>query len=140
MVVAYGRPFTENQGVGRIQCDYPKYPDFGDADMPDRHKRLLDLRNKFLAHSSAEGTRVEIIPPGVVNPCGGQVRSSFEFNMGKRRFPDIRFVEWLMNAPVGFGLRLHSDIRQLLQKTFRRRTGLTAPFELQTGHEGFQWT
>ena len=28
MVVAYGRPFTENRGVGRIQGDYPKVPRF----------------------------------------------------------------------------------------------------------------
>src|SRR5947207_671888 len=61
MVVAYGRPFTENYGVGRIQCDYPHYPEPIDAEMPERHNRLLDLRNKFLAHSSAEGTRIEII-------------------------------------------------------------------------------
>ena len=140
MVVAYGRPFTENRGAGHIQCDYPNYPDFGDADMPDRHKRLLDLRNKFLAHSSAEGTRVEIIPAGVTNPRGGRVQSSFEFNMGKRTFPDIRFVEWLMNAPVSFGIRLHSDIQLFLQKTFQGRADLTAAFELRTGHEGFRWT
>jgi hypothetical protein len=55
MVVAYGRPFTENYRVGRIQCDYAAYPDFGDPEMAIRHTRLLDLRNKFLAHSSAEG-------------------------------------------------------------------------------------
>ena len=120
MVLACGRPFTENRGVGRIQCDYPNYPDFGDADMPDRHKRLLDLRNKFLAHSSAEGTRVEVIPPGVANPRGGRVLSSFSFNMGKRTFPEVRYVEWLRNAPVSFGKRLYSDIQQLLQQRFLR--------------------
>src|SRR5690349_14572207 len=53
MVVAYGRPFTQNAGVGCIKVDYPNYPDFGDAEMRDRHSRLIDLRNKFLAHSSA---------------------------------------------------------------------------------------
>ena len=140
MVVAYGRPFTENYGVGRIQCDYPNYPDFGDGEMGDRHARLLDLRNKFLAHSSVEGTRVQIIPPGLVNPVGGVALSSFTFNIVKRTFADVRFVEWLRVAPETFGKRLYSDIGQLLEDTFGARTGLIAVFELPTGHEAFQWT
>jgi hypothetical protein len=140
MVVAYGRPFTENYGVGRIQCDYPTYPDFGDSEMPVRHARLLDLRNKFLAHSSAEGTRVQIIPPGVPNPLGLPPRPEFDFNVGKRTFQDVRYVEWLRIAPATFKGRLHSDIIQLLSDSFSGDPGLTAPFELRTGHEGFQWT
>src|SRR4029077_7353679 len=92
MVVAYGRPFTKNYGVGRIQGDYPAYPkDSDDADMPLRHSRLLDLRNKFLAHSSAEGTRVQIIPPEVANPLGAPPKPAFDFNIGKREFRDIRY-------------------------------------------------
>lgn len=140
MVVAYGRPFTENQGVGRIQCDYPRYPDFGDSEMPIRHSRLLDLRNKFLAHSSAEGTRVQIIPPGVPNPLGKPPQQTFTFIMGKRTFADARYIEWLRVAPEAFGRRLYSDIDQLLQQAFGAQTSLTAPFELPTGHENFRWT
>lgn len=140
MVVAYGRPFTENHGVGRIQCDYPTYPDFGDAEMPVRHARLLDLRHKFLAHSSAEGTRVQVIPPGVANPLGVAPKSTFDFNIGKRTFQDIRYVEWLRVAPATFKSRLHSDINQLLADSFGGDSGLDVPFELPTGHENFQWT
>jgi hypothetical protein len=98
MVVAYGRPFTENYGVGRIECDYPNYPDFGDSDMPRRHSQLLDLRNKFLAHSSAEGTRVIVFSPGVLNPLAKKPRAGFDFNIGKRVFPDANFVKWLRAA------------------------------------------
>ena len=140
MVVAYGRPFTENYGVGRIQCDYPAYPDFGDSEMPARHTRLIDLRNKFLAHSSVEGTRVQIVPPGVPNPIGVPPKPEFDFNVGKRTFKDIRYVEWLRVAPDTFKTRLHSDIRQLLADSFGGDSGLDAPFELPTGYESFQWT
>lgn len=139
MVVAYGRPFFENYGVGRIQCDYPTYPDLGDSEMPKRHARLLDLRNKFLAHSSAEGTRVQIIPPGVANPLGVPPKPTFDFNIGKRRFQEIRYVEWLRVAPATFKSRLHSDITQLLGEVFGGDSGLDAPFELPTGHENFEW-
>jgi hypothetical protein len=140
MVVAYGRPFTENQGVGRIQCDYPRYPDFGDSEMSVRHSRLLDLRNKFLAHSSVEGTRVQIIPPGVPNPLEKPTKANFTFTMGKRTFAEVRYVEWLRVAPETFGRRLYSDIEQLVQQAFGAQPGLTAPFELPTGYENFRWT
>lgn len=140
MVMAYGRPFFESDGVGRIQCDYPNYPDFGDAEMPLRHTRLIDLRNKFLAHSSAEGTRVQIIPPGVENSPGIPLKTTFDFNIGKRTFPDVRYVEWLRVAPAIFMGRIHSDIIQLLAESFGDDPTLQTPFELQTGHEKFQWT
>jgi hypothetical protein len=140
MVVAYGRPFTENRGVGRIQCDYPNYPDSCDPDMRDRHARLLDLRNKFVAHSSAEGTRVQIVPPGVANPRERSAQAHFTFNIGKRTFPEVQFVKWLRVAPASFGRRLYSDIEQLLQHAFGTQADLTSSFELPTGHEHFQWT
>ncbi|MEI6072767.1 MAG: hypothetical protein WCS31_13310 [Verrucomicrobiae bacterium] len=140
MVLGYGRPFFENDGVGRIQCDYPAYPDFGDSEMAVRHTRLLDLRNKFVAHSSAEGTRVQIIPPGVANPLGNRPTPTFDFNIGKRTFRDLRYVKWLRVAPDTFKSRLHSDISQLLAESFGGDLGLDAPFELPTGHENFQWT
>jgi hypothetical protein len=52
----------------------------------------------------------------------------------------VRYVEWLRVAPETFGRRLYSDIEQLLQQAFGGKTELTAPFELPTGHENFQWT
>jgi hypothetical protein len=138
MVVAYARPFYENDGVGRIQCDYPTYPgDCDDAEMTKRHDRLLDLRNKFLAHSSAEGTCIQIIPPGIAYPPGTSPRPKFDFNVGKRVFSDLRYIEWLRVAPFTFGKRLHSDIVNLLEEAFPDQTMV---FDLPTGHEDFKWT
>lgn len=119
---------------------FPTYPDFGDTEMPVRHSRLLDLRHKFLAHSSAEGTRVQIIPSGITNPFGVAPKSTFDFKIGKRTFRDIGYVAWLRVAPVTFKSRLHSDISQLLAESFGGDSELDAPFELPTGHESFQWT
>jgi hypothetical protein len=128
MVVAYRRPFTENYGVGHIQCDYPDYlEDSDDADMPFRHRRLIDLRNKFLAHSSAEGTCVQIIPPGVPNPFGPPPQTAFDFNVGKWAFPDIRFAEWLRVVPETFKNRLRADIGRLLVESFGHDSRLDAP-------------
>ena len=93
----------------------------------NRHTRLLDLRNKFIAHSSAEGTRVQIIPPGVRNPLGMPAKPAFDFNVGKRAFQDVRYVEWLRVAPATFKSRLHSDLSHLLTEAFGSDSGLNAP-------------
>lgn len=140
MVVAYGRPFFENEGVGPIRCDYPDYPDFDDPDMCVRHHRLIDLRNKFLAHSSAEGTRVFIVPPNVRNPVDRTSQRHFDFMIGKRMFGEPALVPWLRAVPVAFKERLHADIRNLLSEVFGRDQGLDQIFELPTGHENFRWT
>lgn len=139
-VVSYGRPFTENRGVGCITCDYPNHPTFGDSQMHLRHSRMMDLRNKFLAHSSAEGTRIFVIPPSVVPPRGRAIVSQFGLDIGKRVFGDLRFVAWLLELPKGFKIQLQADIRDQLQKMFGSRPRLTKAFELPTGHENFRWT
>ncbi|HAK07603.1 MAG TPA: hypothetical protein DCO65_10135 [Spartobacteria bacterium] len=102
MAVSYCRPFTQSDGIGSILVEYPNFPDFGGDDMRARHQRMLDLRNKFLAHSSAEGTRVQIIPPGIPNPLGNPPKATFDFNIGKRRFPKVEFIEWLRVLPPCF--------------------------------------
>ena len=71
MVLAYCRPFTENNGIGSLQCEYPSFPNFSDTDMNLRHQRMIDLRNKFLGHSSIEGTKVYLLAPGAVSPATG---------------------------------------------------------------------
>jgi hypothetical protein len=97
------------------------------------------LRNKFLAHSSAEGTRIFVIPPNILPPRGGAIVPHFRLDIGKRVFGDIRFVEWLLELPKGFHFQLQTDIRNLLQRTFGSKNDLTQSFELPTGHENFQW-
>src|SRR4051812_20901722 len=94
MAVSYGRPFTENNGLGRLFCDYPKFPDFADSEMNLRHQRLIDLRNKFMAHSSCEGTKVLILPPGSKNPLDESVVDRHDHVVGKRTFGDLRFYDW----------------------------------------------
>jgi hypothetical protein len=68
MVTCYCRTFTENSGLGDLWDEYEDYPDFDDAEMNARHDCMMDLRNKFFAHSSTEGIKIEIIPPNIANP------------------------------------------------------------------------
>jgi hypothetical protein len=71
LVVAYCRPFTESEGIGSLRCEYPDYPDFSDVEMNARHQRMVDIRNKFLGHSSIHGTQAFLLAPGAQNPRHG---------------------------------------------------------------------
>ncbi len=82
MAVCYGRPFLESHGLGRLQVDFPDYPDFSDPEMNLRHHRLIDLRNKFMARSSCEGTKVLILPPGSTNPMTGELVEQLDHLIG----------------------------------------------------------
>jgi hypothetical protein len=139
MVVAYCRPFFESYRVGRILCDFPAYPDFDDAEMNIRHQRMVDIRNKFLAHSSAEGTRVIVVPPGAANPISGLSRPFFEHLVGKRTFLDPRFADWLVEVAYAFKGRLDVAVRDQLQSEFGARHPIET-FELDTGWADFSWS
>jgi hypothetical protein len=137
MAVCYGRPFSENHGIGSLRVEYPHFPDFTDPQMNLRHHRLIDLRNKFMAHSSSEGTRLVILPPGIINPATGQVVDRHDHNVGKRTFPDVRFIDWLKDVMWELKGRLDNDVRKRLAEVGAK---LTEPTEMETGYDSFQWT
>jgi len=139
MVIGYGRPFTENHGIGNIKCEYPQYPDFPEKEMNDRHGRMIDLRNKFLAHSCAEGTKVIIIPPGALNPSTKSISDRFDHCVGKRTFLNPLFAEWLSKVVYEFKGRLDVDTRKHLEMEFGEK-GFTEAFEVETPWEDFKWT
>lgn len=139
MAIAYGRPFTNNHGLGSIKCEFPQFPDFEDPDMNLRHQRLLDLRNKFIAHSSVEGTRVLVVPPGVPDPGILAVRDHFEYYTGKRTFFEPAFAAWLVEVVFAFKGRLDTAVRSQLQAEFGKQT-FSSTVELETGWEDFKWT
>lgn len=139
MVMSYGRPFTESNGIGRIQCEYPGYPDFRDPEMNARHSRLVDIRHKFLAHSSAEGTKVMIVPPNIKNPVTQTTKSVFDHNVGKRAFLEPVFAAWLVEVIQAFKARLDTDVATQIQTEFGSASH-SATFEIETGWDKFKWT
>lgn len=114
MVVSYGRPFTENEGLGNLEVDNRAFPDYEDAEMNLRHHRLLEMRHRFLAHSSKEGLRIQIVPPGVPNPNTGEIAGTWSYNVGKREFLRAEYVDWLQVVIADLNKRLLIDIARLL--------------------------
>jgi hypothetical protein len=100
---------------------------------------MIDLRNKFLAHSSAEGTRVMVVPPNVLNPITGLTRDVYDHNIGKRRFLQPEFASWLIAVAYELKGRLEQDI-QALMTTELSGAPTDQTFELTTGYESFSWS
>src|SRR6266516_2475776 len=55
--VTYARPFTDNDGVGRISS---KFVRFSDKKLQNTHDLLWDARRRFYAHSDATVTAVSL--------------------------------------------------------------------------------
>jgi hypothetical protein len=137
MVVCYARPFTENFGAGSLLVEYPNFPDFPDEQLNVRHRRLWDLRNKFMSHSSCEGRKLMILPPGSEDPSTHILVDCLDHVVGEREFPDIRFFDWLKDVVFALKARLDEDVRTRLQEIAGH---LSAPDEMDTGYDSFSWT
>jgi hypothetical protein len=143
MVVSYCRPFTENEGVGNLTVEFPGYPDYADPMMNLRHSRMMDVRHKFLSHSSVEGTRLLVIPPDVLNPLNQTVRSDWDYNIGRRQFVQLSqrpFIDWLAPVCDALAKRLDQRVHELLPLIGRAHGVTNETFEIDTGAESFQWT
>ena len=139
MVLAYCRPFTENYGIGSLLCEYPTYPDFTDADLNLRHQRMLDLRNKFLRHSSIEGTKVWLLAPDSTSPASGETAVGYGYAVAKLTFSDSRFVSWLHELVSALTTRLVADIAVVAKEIGSNYLKNGETFQLDTGAKPFEW-
>ncbi len=141
MVVAYCRPFTENYGIGSLLCEYPSFPDFADADMNLRHTRLMDLRNKFLGHSSIEGTKVHLLAPGAISPASGDPAVGYGYAVEKLVFSEeTGFVSELHDLVVVVSRRLDGDIGTVAKEVGSNYLKNGEVFQIETGKKPFEWT
>jgi hypothetical protein len=139
MVMSYCRPFTESEGIGSLRYEYPNYPDFSDAKMNDRHRRMMDIRNKFLGHSSTHGTRAFLLAPGSKHPANSAPVLFYHYAVQKRHFLRPEFVCWLADIVLALAARLGTDLGSIC-------TGIGSIYlvsgevvELDTGHDDFTW-
>jgi hypothetical protein len=141
MVLAYCRPFTENYGIGSLLCEYPSFPDFADADMNLRHKRFLDLRNKFLGHSSIEGTKVHLLAPGATSPASGETSVGYGYAVEKLIFSEKpQFVLELHDVVTVLSRRLEDDIRMVAKEVGSSYLRNGDIFVIDTAKKIFKWT
>lgn len=140
LVVAYCRPFTESEGIGSLRCEYPDYPDFPDVEMNARHQRMIDIRNKFLGHSSVHGMRAFLLAPGAQNPATGEIIESYHYAVAKRTFLRREFVEWLAPVIDALAGRISADLKAACADVGGAYLAPGEIFELDKRHEDFTWT
>ena len=139
MVMAYNRPFTESEGIGSLRCEYPDYPDYTDAEMNVRHQRMVDMRNKFLGHSSVHGTRAFLLAPGATDPSTGQVVGGYTYAVAKLHFLRREFILWLSPLIDALAARLSTDLRAVCTEIGGTYLPSGETIELDRRHEDFTW-
>ena len=140
LVVGYCRPFTESEGIGSLRCEYPDYPDFPDVEMNARHQRMIDIRNKFLGHSSIHGMQAFLLAPGAQNPGTGEIVESHQCAVAKRTFLRREFLEWLAPVIDAQAGRIDADLKATCTEVGRAYLASGEIFELDKRHEDFTWT
>lgn len=141
MVLAYCRPFTENYGVGSLLCEYPSFPDFANDGMNLRHRRMMDLRNKFLGHSSIEGTRVYLLAPGSRSPKSQKTAIGYGYAVEKLIFSEeTGFVQELHDVVKALSDRIAGDIRVVAREVGSRYLKDGEIYTIDTGKKAFKWT
>jgi hypothetical protein len=140
LVVAYCRPFTESEGIGSLRCEYPDYPDFSDVEMNARHQRMVDIRNKFLGHSSIHGTQAFLLAPGAQNPATGETVTSHHYAVAKRHFLRPEFLQWLAPVIDALADRVSADLKAACAEVGDAYLASGEVFELDKSHEDFVWT
>lgn len=140
-VVSYCRPFTENSGIGSLGVEFPRYPEelkLQDAEI--RHQRMMGLRNKFLSHSSLEGTKLVLLSPGAADPGTGKIVKSFTWNVAKLEFLDQRYAEWLVEIVDALKLKLSELIVSKLADIGPRYMDSEEARYIETAADDFRWT
>lgn len=140
MVVAYCRPFTENEGVGSLKIEYLSYPDYPDQEMNIRHDRMVSIRHQFLAHSSLMGTKCVI--SSTLHPVAnsGVIEEHFNYSIARRDFTKESYVTWLFDVCEALRLRIHNDLPKVLAENYSKGKGLKVPIILNTDIDMFNWT
>lgn len=140
-VVSYYRPFTENSGIGNLTVEFPNYPQELGLDQADmRHQRMKNLRNKFLSHSSLEGTKVVLLAPGATDPGTGSTVSNYSWNVGKREFLDQRYADWLVEIVEALRSKLDELIDSLVQELGKKVLDPGEARLIDTPVDNFRWT
>lgn len=138
-VISYARPFTENKGIGSLNCEYPDYPDHADPAINAAHERLLALRNRFFGHSTIEGLIAVLLAPNSVDPGTGRVVHRFSWNVAKREFPNVEHAKWLKRALDALRIRVDADLSIVLSEVGPAYLQDGDAVYLDTGHETFDW-
>jgi hypothetical protein len=120
MIVAYCRPFTANEGLGKLDVELPGWPDIALPQAGMRHERMMILRNNFLSHSCIEGSKVIVLGRGAIDPDTGEPVSKLVYKVAKLEFLREEFADWFYELIVALRDRLDGLINAEMAEIDRR--------------------
>ena len=92
MTVSYGRPFTENNGIGTIPVDEISNIFDGDKGAKGAHDKIMEMRHKFHAHTDVEGSGLKLVK-------NNEKSLGWVAAVRSRDFIHPEYVSYLMKAP-----------------------------------------
>ncbi len=60
IIISYARPFTDNEGVGKLP---KKWFQFDSERFAQAHENILKYRNDLVAHTDKNARKIQIVPP-----------------------------------------------------------------------------
>ncbi|MGI2036945.1 hypothetical protein ACRN9Z_02550 [Shewanella frigidimarina] len=128
-IVSYAKPFIGNSEYGSLQG---KIVRITEIELQKMHKRLVQSRNKIIAHNDKEHVKIVIIPPGSIFSVNEEnliiEEISYAVKSSSMLVEDVHKCIELCNF---FEARLLSRIVEIKDNAFENETLPKAPFELK---------
>lgn len=130
VIICYARPFTANKPYGALPN---KWSEFTIPRYKQIHKKLINARNKLMAHSDMEVRKVKILPPKI--PLS--LKNSDEIKSPKVStvisyyiFP-VDFFNGVKEVNLNIGRRLHEEAEKLVSILYKNMDLPNAMFDLR---------
>jgi hypothetical protein len=130
IVVCYSRPFSTNRPFGSLPNKWHK---FANKKYQALHEKLIDLRDKIIAHSDLEIRKVYIYPKGTFIGKNGQ-RELKTANLGVAITNTVLPVEVFSDIRAtcfDLGLRLNAEVEKQLHSLYGNTSFPPGQFELE---------
>jgi hypothetical protein len=126
IIISYSRPFSANKPLGSL---HKKWGIFKKDRYNLLHKRILEMRNKIIAHSDFEIRKVQIIPPYCLIPVLEQRTQNIDFGI-KTQALQIESVPIIRDMCINLGQRLLKEIEYRIDALYKDRILPAEPFDL----------
>jgi len=125
IIVCYSRPFSNNKPFGPLA---KKWHAFDNAQLAETHKKILQLRDKTIAHSDLEIRKVFIFPKGTLIGNAG-LRSGLGVTVRDIALP-LKIFPVIKATCLDLGSRLNLAVEKELQALFGSKELPPKEFEL----------
>ncbi len=126
IVVAYARPFKRNKPYGALD---EKWSSFAIKEYLEMHNKLIETRDKLVAHSDKEYRNVQIVPDGHTPSPAIPPSKGLAITVHTKKFP-IEIFPIIEATCLDVGGRLYQEMFEKLEKYYGSMKLPNSPFDL----------